>query len=186
MTLYGTSLAVHVITAILLVGGSFQVTGAHLRAMATDDVGGVRADARYMAATAAWLPRFAALTLVAALVLVTDLGLWGATWVHASLALFVLGGGLAGAVVDPALADLTATLDDAPDGPVPAAVTAALRDRRLLVGTALLTAVDVAIVVLMTNKPATTGAVLVAVVALAVGGVAGLARTSRPGAPSAA
>lgn len=182
MSLYGFALFVHVVFAILLVGGSAY---AHLtvalvaRARTVD---GVRSHVAWMHAFVKASGPIAAVVLVAGVYMAFAGSLWGSGWPVVSLVLFAMGGVAATGIIDPKVAAIRTLLDDAPDGPVTAELRDRLSDRTLTMVSWTLAGADLAIVYLMTNKPGWLGASVVAVLGLAVGAVLGL-RGLREAAP---
>ena len=183
MTLYGLVLFVHVVFAILLVGGS---AGAHLTsalALRARTVDGVRSHVAWSYAFIKASGPIAATVLLAGLFMAFRGGLWGSGWPVVSLALFALGGAGAFRVMEPKIAGMRDRLASMPDGPATDEVRAGLQDRTLVTVSWVLEGADLAIIYLMTNKPGWSGALLVAAIGLALGAVVGL-RESRHAAPS--
>lgn len=174
MTLYGTALFLHIIFAILLVGGTAWLHLAASLVKRSTTVAAARAHVHYISAVTRAAMPIAVLTLLPALYMAFDADLWGNGWPVVALALFLTAGGLAGRVGDPATARLKATLDEAPDGPMTPELGRSLADPKLTVAAWLMTSVDVGIVALMTNKPGYVGSVAVAAVVIVVGAALGV------------
>ncbi len=178
MSLHGTALWLHIVAAILLVGGSAwtHVAATRLRRSHTVD------EARAHAATIHGFVRasmpLAVVTLVAGAYLATVGSYWTSPWLVTSLVLFVAIGALSGSRVDPAVTELVAVLDEAPPGPLPAAARDAMHARGLELA-AVFGGLDLAIVFLMSNKPGLLVAVVTAVVGVTIGLVLA-ARERRP------
>lgn len=171
MSLYGAALFVHIVFAILLVGGSSwaHVAGGMLQRSQT--VEAARSHVRFLGAFARGSGPLAAVVLLAGAYMATDAGLWREGWLLTSLALFVAVGALAGLVVNPTIARFEEVLDGAPEGPLTPALVEALVDRRLTVTLGLFAGADLALVFLMTNKPGTSASLVTAVIGLALGGL---------------
>lgn len=184
MSLHGVALFLHVVLAILLVGGSFWADVAGHRLRAARSVGEARAHAEAMQAFVKASMPLAIGVLLAGAYLATVSSMWTHPWLIASLALFLAVGALAGSAVDPAVAAAIESLDAAPDGPVPAQVAALAHAPGLTTVTSLLAGADAALVFLMTNKPGLAGSVVTVVLGLALGVALGM-RERRPPAPAA-
>ncbi|MEX1165184.1 MAG: hypothetical protein WEB03_16555 [Nitriliruptor sp.] len=111
-------------------------------------------------------------------------------WRPAPIELFALAGVGAGAVVDPAVERMRATLETEPDGAASDGLIESLVEPKLARVVWVMFGADLAIVMLMTAKPGLSTALITAVVGLALG--VGLAerdlrqrRGSVPSAPSA-
>lgn len=174
MTLYGTALFLHIIFAILLVGGTAWLHLAASLVKRSTTVGGARAHVNYISAVTKAAMPIAVLTLLPGLYMAFDAGLWGEGWPVVSLVLFTVAGALAGTVTDPATARIKAALDEAPDGPMTPELGRSLADAKLTYATWVMGGIDVAIVALMTNKPGYVGSVAVAAVAVMVGAALGV------------
>jgi hypothetical protein len=179
MTLYGSALFVHVVSAILLVGGGACTHVAMTLVPRAGSVDGVRAHVLWLHVLVKALTPLAVVVLATGLYLTFAGSWWGAGWPVVSLALFALAGAAAGGFIDPRVARLRAALDEAREGPVTSELTGALTDPGLRLAGAILTGADVAIVFLMTNKPGWTGSLLVALVGVTIGGLVGLTVTRR-------
>lgn len=168
MTLHGTALWLHIVAAILLVGGSAwsHVAVTRLRRSRTVD------EARAHAATVhtfvrASLP-LAVTTLGAGAYLATVGSYWTSPWLVTSLVLFAAVGALSGSQVDPAITALMAVLEGAAPGPLSGEALAGAHARGLTVP-AVFGGIDLAIVFLMSNKPGLPVSVLAALGGVAVG-----------------
>ncbi|MFA9446621.1 DUF2269 family protein [Egicoccus sp. AB-alg6-2] len=179
MSLYGFALFVHVVFAILLVGGSafaHLTVGLMPRARTVD---GLRAHVGWLRVMVKASGPFAGVVLVAGLYLAFAGNWWGHGWPVVSLVLFAMAGGAATVIVDPAVGRLYAALENATDGPVPADVRAATVDTTLTRATWVLGGADLAIVFLMTNKPGWAGALAIGAVGLALGALVGESQLRR-------
>lgn len=169
MSLYGTALFLHIVFAILLVGGSAwaHVAGGLLQRSQT--VQGARSHVHFLSAFTRASGPLAVLVLLAGAYMATVAGLWGEGWLLTALGLFIVVGALSGIVVNPTVARFEEALDGAPDGPMTPALLSDLSDRRLTITLALFGGADLALVFLMTNKPTLTGSLTAAGVALGLG-----------------
>ena len=177
MTLYGSMLFVHVVAAIALVGGS---AGAHLAlvlARRADTVDGTRSLVTWASTFVRASGPLAAVVGLAGLYLTFDGQWWGRGWPVVSLVLFAVAGAAAAGVVDPRLARVRDRLAELAPEPATAQTRTALADRTLAMTVWVMTGIDLAIVALMTNKPGWTGAVVVALVGLALGALVGVRET---------
>lgn len=184
MTLHGTALWLHIVAAILLVGGSAWTHVATTRLRRARTVDEARAHAATVHAFVRASMPLAVATLAAGIYLATVGSYWTSPWLVISLVLFAAVGAMSGSQVDPAITQLVATLDDAPPGPLGADAVAQAHGRGLATIPAVFGGIDLAIVFLMSNKPG----LLLSVVAATLGVVVGLvlaARERRP-APAAA
>lgn len=171
MNLYGTAMFIHVVSAILLVGGSSwaHVTGGMLQRSQT--VHGARSHVRFLAVFARASGPLAMVVLLAGAYMATDAALWREGWLLTALALFITVGAGAGLVVNPTVARFEAALDGAADGPMTPELHTELADRRLTVTLGLFAGADLALVYLMTNKPGLAGSLVVAAIGLSLGGL---------------
>lgn len=168
MDLYHVVLFVHVVAAILLVGGSaFAHVVGHFARRATT-VEGLRIPLALIHAIVKVSMPLAMVVLAAGLYLAFDGSWWGGGWPVVALVLFTAVGATAGRYLDPTVSKAKETLDAASDGPVPAEVTAVFRDRTFGLVTWGFAGADLAIVYLMTNKPGYVGSVVTAVICLAL------------------
>ena len=183
--LYGIALFVHVVLAIALVGGSVW---AHVTAVLipkASTVEGLRSHVRFLyVISKSGLP-IALGVLIPGIYMAFAGGHWGAGWPGVSLILFALAGVGAGAVLDPAVTKMQATLGETPDGPVTPALGAKLANPKVTFATWVMTGADLAIIFLMTNKPGWTGSIVVGGVCLALGAAMGI-RENRHAAAAAA
>lgn len=186
MTAYGTALFIHIIAAIVLVGGSAWAHFTLHLAKRADTVDGARAHTDNLAGFVRVSGPIALVTVVAGLYLTWAGDWWGAGWPSVSLGLFVIAGALAFSVEDPAVRAAVADLSELPSGPASSTATAALSSPRLTVGSWVMTGADLAIVVLMTNKPGLGVSLVVGAVGLLVGGAIGLREARHATAPQAA
>jgi hypothetical protein len=194
VTLYGFALFVHIVAAILLVGGSAY---AHLstalipRARTVD---GVRSHVDWLYTFVKASGPIAGVVLAAGLYLAFAGSWWSAGWPGVSLALFLLGGVAAPTLVDPAVTRIKRLVDDLPDGPITPGLAAELADRRVTLVGWTLGGIDLAIVFLMTNKPGLLVSIVAGVIGIAVGAAVGIREVRRttsvvdapPGSPPAA
>lgn len=182
MTLYGTALWLHIVAAILLVGGSAWAHVAATRLRTAGTVGEARAHAATVHAFVRASMPLAVATLLAGAYLATVGSYWTTPWLVTSLVLFAVVGALSGSQVDPAVAGLVALLDDAPEGPLTTEVIDAIHVPGLRLA-ATFGGLDLAIVFLMSNKPGLVVSVVAALGGLVVG--LALAARERNAAPAA-
>ena len=169
MDLYHVALFAHIIGAIVIVGLGFFMPVM---------MAGIRR-AQTVAALRDWLigvQRMSKSAMPAALlVLVTGLYMGWAQfsfadgWLAVSLVLFVMAGGIAGGVLDPLISKGLAAIDAAPDGPVTEELRTLANPPKMHNFEALLFGVDLAIIFLMTNKPALLPSLAVAASGFAIG-----------------
>jgi hypothetical protein len=185
VSLYDIALFVHVLAAIALVGGtSWAHLSVHLLER-SDTVGAARAHAGFLARLSKVSGPIAGLVLVAGLYLAFAGDWWGAGWPGVSLGMFALAGALATGVLDRRVVRLVDRLDVLGEGPLPADGARALIEPTVARVVPLLTAIDVAIVSMMTIKPGLAASLTVAAVALAAGGLLGVRSARRHDAPTA-
>lgn len=188
MTLYGTALWLHIVFAILLVGGTAWLHVAISLAKRSGTVETARAHIAYIAAVGKLTPPAAVLTLLPALYLAFAGDWWGAGWPIVALGLFLVAGATAGGFIDPTVKAIKAAADEAPDGPLTAELRAALVNPKLTMMTWVLAGIDLSIVFLMTNKPGYLGSIAAGLIGIA-GGAAIAVRENRhavaPPAPAA-
>lgn len=183
MTLYGFVLFVHVVFAILLVGGSAY---AHLSiglVRRARTVEGLRSHVATLHAIVKSSMPIAMVVLAAGLYMAFAGDWWGAGWPVVSLVLFALGGAAAGGILDPRVAAMRERLEERRDGPVTAELRAELQDRTLTIVTWALGGADLAIVFLMTNKPGWTGSVVAGAVGIGLGLVVAMRELAQHTAP---
>lgn len=171
MDLYVVLLFVHILAAVVLVGGSLVSPLLSRRMTGAPSVATLRAHAGVAAAISRVVGPSAAIVLAA------GIGMWvmkwplATGWIAVSLVLFTISGVLAGGVADPVLRRLVAAADAADDGPLTADLHALTHDPRLNGAHSLLLTMDIAIVALMTMKPALAPSMGLAVAAVLAGAV---------------
>lgn len=182
MTFYGSALFVHVVFAILLVGGGAYTHVSLALAAHARSVDGARSHAMWLHVFVKAILPLAGVVLATGVYMAFAGSWWGAGWPVVSLVLFGVGGAAASALIDPRVARLRASLDQMPEGPLVPEIAAKLVDPTLRLAGWVLVGADLTIVLLMTNKPGWTGAVIAGVVGLTLGGAVGVLvnRTSRP------
>jgi hypothetical protein len=185
MTLYGVALFIHVVFGVLLVGGSaYAHVAVHLMPRATT-VDGARSHVRFLAIVSKSGMPIALVVLIPGIYMAFTGDHWGVGWPGVSLVLFALLGAAAGAIIDPAVAGIQATLDAAPDGPVTPDLAATLANPRLTLVSWMMAGGDLAILFLMTNKPGWTGSVVAGLAGLALGAAVGVRENQHAAAPPA-
>lgn len=171
MDLYHVALFAHIIGAIVIVGMGFFMPII---------IGGARR-AQTVSSLTDWLRVMQKIGKMGApaaiLVLLTGLYMgWSQFsftdgWLAVSLVLFVIAGGIAGGVLDPMVGKALAAVADTPDGPVTEDLRTLANPPKMHNAEALLFGIDLAIIFLMTNKPALLPALAVAASGLAVAGL---------------
>lgn len=174
MDLYHVVLFVHVLTAIVVVGGSFALDFMAARTRRSRSVETLRSWLQALTIASKAIAASAALTLVAALYLTFDGGWWGDGWLMVSLVLFLTAGALAGSVMDKGVARMSEIAEGFPDGPMTPELGRQLAQPTMALVGPMMIGIDVAIVFLMTNKPALVGSLTVAAVTVGVGAAFGL------------
>lgn len=183
MTLHGTALWLHIVAAILLVGGSAWAHVAAIRLRRARTVDEARAHAATLHTFVRASMPLALVTLAAGAYLATVGAYWSAPWLVTSLVLFAVVGALSGSRVEPASAALVAALDEAAPGPLPRAATQAIHAPGLRVAAAF-GGIDLALVFLMSNKPGLLVSVTAAVLGVAIGVVLAARERGRAVAPA--
>lgn len=171
MRAYTVVLFVHIAAAVLLVGGSSWTHAAGVLLRRARTVDGARSHVAFLQTFVKASMPLAVVTLLAGAYMATDAGMWDEAWLITSLVLFLGVGAAAGTIVDPAVAAMAATLDEAPPGPVTPALLERIHDPRLTATLSLFAGADLALLFLMTNKPGVTGSLLVAATGLVLGGI---------------
>ncbi len=97
--------------------------------------------------------------------------LWGiqTAWIIVATLTFLLLVPIGLLIIDPRIQAITKTARTLPDGPLPEELTTRTYDPLLAAGVNVYIAILLGVVFIMTNKPATTVAILAAVVAVALG-----------------
>ena len=185
MTLYELMLLVHILGAVVVVGGSLVGPLLMRRLRAASSVASLRAVAGIAQALSKFAGPSAGVVLVAGVVMVVLNWSFGDGWILVSLALFAVSGVLAAAVAEPVLKRVVALAETTPDGPVTPEMRAAVHDQKLAGAYNTLVAVDIAIVALMTMKPGLAASVGLGVAAIAVGVGFSLAERGRSAAATA-
>lgn len=185
MTLHGTALWLHVVLAIMLVGGSAWAHVAGTRVRTAESVAEARAHVEGLRVFVAASTPLAVGTLVAGAYLATVGSMWTAPWLVTSLVLFAVVGALSGSQVEPAAKQLVAALDEAPPGPVPSEVRRRMHAPGASTIPAVFAGVDLALVFLMTNKPGLALSVSIAAIGLVIGLVLAARERPRPTAVAA-
>jgi uncharacterized membrane protein len=160
MNLYSISLFVHVLAAVVLIGGSILATpairAAVLRARSVPELRGWLAAGRPLAT----INPVASFTLLGSGLYLTQAGgWWAAGWVHIAIALWLANTAIAAGVVRPAMHELAMTAISAGEGPVGPDLDRLRRTRRWSVGHHVLLANDVGVLYLMTNKTGYLGSI---------------------------
>lgn len=178
MELYNVGLFVHVLGAIVLVGMGFFLPFIMGGLRRTPTVAGVREWGKAAHAVTRLGNPAALLTLLTGLFMTWQQWSFADAWILVSLVMFVIGGGIAGGVLDPELKKLEAAAAEAPDGPVSADLRGLTMAPRIHTFESVLFGIDLAIVFMMTNKPSLVGSLIAAAVGLAFAG-ARIAMASR-------
>jgi hypothetical protein len=119
------------------------------------------------------------------LILVSGLYMAGTTWgfqtgwIDVALISLILIAPLGTAAIEPRRRAIARLAQEAPDGPLPAALELRTHDPVLTTAVQTVTALLLGIVFLMTNKPSLVGSLVVMAIALALGLASGLLTTGR-------
>lgn len=176
---YDVLLFVHILAAVVLVGGSLIGPLLTRRMKRASSVASLQAYAGVGAAISKVAGPSAAVVLLAGVGMVVMRWSFGTGWIAVSLLLFALSGGLTAALADPVLKRLVAAADDAPDGPVPSELEVLTHDTKLNGAHNMLLTVDIAIVALMTTKPPLAASIGLAMAAVLCGAAITLAERHR-------
>jgi len=186
MELYNIALFAHIIGAIVIVGMGFFTPFMMGGLTRTPTVAGVREWAGALQKISKMGGPFAGLVLLSGIFMVISKHSWTTPWIMVSLVLFVIAGGIASGVLDPAVGKIVAAADETPDGPVPDELRALTTDTRMHDFEAMLFGVDMAIVFMMTVKPGLVGSLVTVAAGLALGGVRVLLAHRKHAAPAVA
>jgi hypothetical protein len=106
---------------------------------------------------------------------------WGfqTGWIDVALVSLILIAPLGTAAIEPRRRAIARLVQEAPDGPLPAALDRRTHDPVLATAVQTVTALLLGIVFLMTNKPSLVGSLVVMAIALALGLASGLLTTGR-------
>lgn len=173
---YRVALFVHVLAAIGLVGGGVAAQTSAVLAVRSSTVEGARAHVDWARAYGRATPVLAVLVVGAGLYLATTARLWSHGWPGVALAAFAVSAVLAPGVIDPALVRAGDRLDALDGGPATPGQLAGVFERAGTVFGLTLVGIDVAIVFLMTVKPAFGVSVAVATAGVVLGTSAGVGR----------
>lgn len=169
MDLYHVVLFVHILAAIVVVGGSFALDFAGARAKRARTVDSLRSWLQASAIGSKAIAASAAVTLLAGIYLAFDGGFWGDGWLTVALVLFVAAGALAGAVMDKGIGRMLEIAEGFPEGPMSPELGRQLVQPAMALAAPAMIGIDLAILFLMTNKPGYAGSLIVAGVAVTVG-----------------
>lgn len=189
MDLYHVVLFIHVVTAIVVVGGSFAMDFAGTRAKRARSVDSLTSWLEALTIGSKAVAVSAGITFLAGLYLAFEGDWWGQGWMVVSLVLFLMAGALAGLVMDKGVARMLETTRTFPEGPMTPELGRQLVQPAMALAGPAMVGTDLAIVFLMTNKPAGYAAALtVAAIGAGVGLAFGLRerRHSLHAAPAAA
>lgn len=174
MELYNVVLFVHILAAIVVIGGSFAMEFGGARAKQARTVDSLLSWLRALAVGSKAIGMAAAVTLAAGIYLAFAGSWWGAGWLTVSLIIFLVSGALAGTVMDKSLARMVEIAEGFDDGPMtPDLGRQLVQPSMALLGPVML-GMDLALVFLMTNKPGYAGSLLVAAVTIGTGLAFGL------------
>lgn len=174
MDLYHVVLFVHILAAIIVVGGSFAIDFGASRAKKARTVDSLKSWLQALAIGSKAVAVSAAVTLAAGLYLGFAGDWWGSGWLSVALVLFVAAGALAGAVMDKGIERMIGIAEGFPEGPMSPDLGRRLTQPAMALTGPVMIGVDVAILFLMTNKPGLAGSMIVAGVAVGVGLAVGL------------
>lgn len=169
MDLYHVVLFLHILGAVVLVGMGFFMPVLLRALLRTPTVAGFREWGRATHVIAKMGNPAAVVVLLSGLYMGWAEFSFKEGWLAVSLVLFIIAGGIAGGVLDPALKKLNAAADEAPDGPVSAELRSYAANPKMHNFESIMFGMDLAIVFLMVNKPALVPALIVAAVGFAIG-----------------
>lgn len=169
MDLYKVVLFVHILAAIVVVGGSFALDFAGTRAKRARTVDSLRSWLQASAIGSKAVAAAAAVTLLAGLYMAFEGGWWGDGWLTVALVLFVAAGALAGGVMDKGIGRMLEISEGFPDGPMSPELGRQLAQPAMALAAPVMIGIDLAILFLMTNKPGYAGSLIVAGVAITAG-----------------
>jgi uncharacterized membrane protein len=165
MTLYELVLFLHILSAIVLIGGSIVATPAiRTAALRAETVAQLRSWLAFGHPFAVINPLTSMTLLASGLYLTAAGSWWNAAWVQAAIVLWVVNAVLAGFVVKPSIAVVAGNAFAVGDGLVGEDLDRLRRSRRWSVGSDVVLANDVGVLFLMVVKPgyaASVGAVAV-------------------------
>ncbi len=165
MSVYGVVLFLHVLFVLVAFGAAsiVHITLFELRRATT--VAEVRLAARRLAKLEIVFPLSALLLFLAGGYLVHDRWTWGTSWVSAAIAGLLVMEALGGTLLRSATARLHREANEAADGSIPDSLSGLIFSRATWVGNHVATGLGIGIVLLMTSKPGTAGAIAVLVIA---------------------
>lgn len=155
---YSTVLFVHVLSAVLLAGGT--LSHPHTRA-AIRDARSSQELADWLAferRSSKWKPVLA-LVLLASGIYLGSAGWWTQSWFYVSVATWVANAVLAGVVLGRAEQALAGAIAQAPEGPVPPVADRLRRSTVWAAASGAMIANDVVLLYVMFNKPGLYGAI---------------------------
>ena len=179
---YDVTLFVHVLAAVMLMGGTVAVRLGHHAVLDASQLAALRGALDVVRRIGRANPVLALLLLASGAYLGTT-GLWATPWFWVSLATWIANGVLAARIVVPAAQAIGAAAAAAGDGAVPTAIDAMRRAPRPAIAHDVMIGLDLGTLAIMIAKPEWLGATLTPLlgVALMLGcrAVAGARR--RPG-----
>lgn len=174
MDLYNVVLFVHILAAIVVVGGSFALDFAGSRTKRAKTVDSLRSWLQAITIGSKAVAVSAGVTLAAGLYLTFAGSFWNDGWLLVALALFLTAGGLAGGVMDKGTARMLEIAEGFPEGPMSPDLGRQLVQPAMALAGPTMVGIDLAILFLMTNKPGWTGSLIVAAVGVGGGLAVGL------------
>lgn len=174
MDLYHVMLFVHILAAIVVVGGSFALDFAGARTKRARSVDSLRSWLEASAIGSKAVAVAAAVTLIAGVYLGFDGGWWGDGWLTVALVLFVAAGALAAQVMDRGIGRMLEIAADFPDGPMTPELGRQLAQPAMALAGPTMVGIDLSILFLMTNKPGWIGSLVFSAVVVGLGFAVGV------------
>jgi hypothetical protein len=185
MSLYTFALFIHLVGVIVGVGGVCAWLFALIGVRAARTVGQVRALLALYALAGNVALGGVLLIVLGGLYMALSTTFWQSAWVIVSTISFVLMAAAGGAILGRHIQALTKAADAAPEGSVPASLAGQIQDPLIRVALHTYIAVLFGIVFLMTIKPTLVWAILVILIAAALGALSGLMLTRTAASTSA-
>jgi hypothetical protein len=181
VSLYTLALFVHLVGAIVGVGGVCAWLFALIGVGAARSVGQVRALLALYALAGNVALGGVLLIVIGGLYMALSTSLWQSAWLIVATISFVLALSAGGAILGRSIQALSKLANEAPEGPLSAALMGQIQDPITRVALHTYIAVLFGIVFLMTIKPALVWAIVVILIAAALGVLSGLPlmRTAR-------
>lgn len=185
MELFNVVLFVHIAGAAVILSYGFVMPLLGRRLANTTSVASMREWADAIHKYGKMGPPAAVTVLLSGIYMTLNAYSFSQGWITVSLVLFVVAGGIAGAILDPHIAKVLEQAEKTPDGPVPPELRAMATDPKSANFESVMLGFDVAILFMMTNKPGWIGALIATAVGLLIAGAL-IARSSRARSASSA